>query len=154
MACTYFELENNVQRTGRANNVADDRDPDTHGEIVETLDGRYLGHDQRRVPNGNAEVSGVSGQPVVRRRFAAAVEKKQKPFRDLSIDRCHASFTHSEPNLLFSNDHSDIVGKWNVLINANFVADAPVPRRYTGPAGVGARYGVEFVSECTPGANG
>lgn len=43
-ACTYFKLENNVQGARRAHDIADDRDPDAHGEIVETLDGRYLSY--------------------------------------------------------------------------------------------------------------
>lgn len=40
-----FELENDVQGARRAHDITDDRDPDAHGEIVETLDGRYLSHD-------------------------------------------------------------------------------------------------------------
>lgn len=72
---TYFELENDVQRSGCADDVAHDRDPHAHGEVVKTLDGRYLGDDQRRVPDGDAKASGASRQAAVRRRFAVNNKK-------------------------------------------------------------------------------
>lgn len=53
----YFELENNIQRSRCARDVTHDRDPDTYGEIVKTLDRHYLSDDQRRIPNGDAKVS-------------------------------------------------------------------------------------------------
>lgn len=68
---TYFELENNVQRPGCADDVAHDRNPHAHGEVVKALDGRYLGDDQRGVPDGDAKASGAGRQAAVRRRFAA-----------------------------------------------------------------------------------
>lgn len=74
---TYFEFENGVQRPGRADHVAHDGDPHAHGEIVETLDGRYLGYDQRRVPDGDAKMSGAGRQTAVRRRLAAGRPEKR-----------------------------------------------------------------------------
>lgn len=33
----YFELKNNVQRSGSTDNVTDNSDPDTYSKVVKTL---------------------------------------------------------------------------------------------------------------------
>jgi len=53
----YFEFKYDVQRSWSANHIADNSDPNTHGEVVKTLDRHYLSNNQHRVPNSDTKVS-------------------------------------------------------------------------------------------------